>query len=98
CTNIGWGKGVCGTALAQNKTIIVPDVHKFDGHIACDSASNSEIVVPMYLHDKPIGVLDIDSILLDRFDSSHQELFENIVRHLIQTNGNAISRLVANNE
>ncbi len=67
CVRIPLGQGVCGTAAAQRTTIVVPDVHAFPGHIACDSASNSEIVVPLIHHGKVIGVLDIDSPNLDRF-------------------------------
>ena len=68
CIEIGPGKGVCGAAAAQNRTQLVPDVHAFPGHIACDSASNSEIVVPLRRRDGTVfGVLDIDSPLYDRF-------------------------------
>ena len=68
CVRIAMGKGVCGTAARERKTIIVPDVSKFPGHIACDSASKSEIVVPLLRFGKVIGVLDLDSPSLDRFD------------------------------
>lgn len=68
CVRIGWGKGVCGTALAQAKTLIVADVHEFPGHIACDAASNSELVVPLIRDGKPLGVLDLDSPKRARFD------------------------------
>ena len=68
CIRIAMGKGVCGTAAAKRETIIVPDVHAFDGHIACDSASNSEIVVPLIQGDSLHGVLDLDSPKLNRFD------------------------------
>lgn len=68
CIEISIGKGVCGTAVAEKRTVLVPDVHKFPGHIACDSASNSEIVIPLYNKNGTIlGVLDIDSPVLDRF-------------------------------
>ncbi len=68
CIEISIGNGVCGTAVAENRTVLVPDVHKFPGHIACDSASNSEIVIPLYDKDKKlIGVIDIDSPLFNRF-------------------------------
>ena len=68
CIEIGPGKGVCGTAAAQNRTQLVPDVHAFPGHIACDSASNSEIVIPLRRPDGTVfGVLDIDSPSLGRF-------------------------------
>jgi GAF domain-containing protein len=67
CVRIALGKGACGTAAARKKTVVVPDVHKFPGHIACDSASNSEIVVPLVRKRRLIGVLDIDSPSLNRF-------------------------------
>jgi len=67
CIRIQVGKGVCGTAVFERKTQIVPDVHKFPGHIACDSASNSEIVIPIFKNGEVFGVLDIDSPELDRF-------------------------------
>jgi L-methionine (R)-S-oxide reductase len=68
CVRIAMGKGVCGTAAAQRKTIVVPDVHAFPGHIACDAASQSEIVVPLVAGNELLGVLDIDSPRLARFD------------------------------
>ncbi len=68
CIRLGKGKGVCGAALTQNKVMLVPDVHAFPGHIACDSASNSEIVLPMHdAEGRQRAVLDIDSPLLGRF-------------------------------
>ena len=67
CVHIPAGKGVCGTALAEDRVLNVPDVHEFPGHIACDSASNSEIVIPLHRDGKPAAVLDIDSPLLRRF-------------------------------
>jgi GAF domain-containing protein len=67
CVRIAMGKGVCGAAAARKKTVVVPDVHKFPGHIACDTASNSEIVVPLIRKGQLIGVLDIDSPSYDRF-------------------------------
>lgn len=76
CTRIPVGRGVCGTAIARNETMLVPDVHQFPGHIACDSASNSEIVVPLTIGGKLSGVLDIDSPELNRFSQSDQALFE----------------------
>lgn len=80
CIHIPVGKGVCGTAVAQNKTILVADVHSFPGHIACDSASNSEIVVPIHHSDGSImGVLDIDSPKKDRFSSEDKEGLEQFV-------------------
>jgi len=69
CTRIALGRGVCGTAARERRTIVVPDVHEFSGHIACDDASWSEIVVPLILPDERLlGVLDLDSPLPDRFD------------------------------
>ena len=68
CTRIQFGKGVCGTAWKEKRTIVVPDVACFPGHIACSSASKSEIVVPIFLHERVAGVLDIDSDTLNTFD------------------------------
>ena len=83
CIEIPIGKGVCGTAAEKGETVLVPDVHKFPGHIACDGASNSEIVIPMYDNKNNLfGVLDIDSPLFDRFsetDKSGLEKFAEIV-------------------
>ena len=79
CTRIPLGKGVCGTVAQQKTTLVVPDVHAFPGHIACDAASASEIVVPI-LHDgNLIGVLDIDSPVKKRFDAEDQAMIEKIV-------------------
>jgi GAF domain-containing protein len=72
CVRIAFGKGVCGTAAATRKTQLVRDVHAFEGHIACDTASNSEIVIPLIAHDRVIGVLDLDSPLIGRFDAADQ--------------------------
>lgn len=69
CTRIKLGKGVCGTAFLEKKLLNIPDVHLFEGHIACDSASRSELVVPLYKGDVGVGVLDIDSPILNRFDT-----------------------------
>lgn len=68
CMHIAVGRGVCGTAVSENKTQLVKDVHAFPGHIACDSASRSEIVIPIRKGDEIMGVLDIDSPILSRFD------------------------------
>src|SRR5579863_1645046 len=68
CVRIARGRGVCGTAAARRQTLIVPNVHEFPGHIACDADSNSEIVVPLVWNDRLIGVLDLDSPLTSRFD------------------------------
>jgi len=67
CIRIAVGKGVCGTAVATRETQLVPDVHKFPGHIACDSASNSEIVIPIFKNGEVYGVLDVDSPEFERF-------------------------------
>ena len=80
CVEIQYGKGVCGTAAAGDKTLVVPDVHRFSGHIACDSASRSEIVVPIHSGGKVAGVLDIDSPSLSRFDDRDKEGLESLVR------------------
>lgn len=72
CTNIPIGRGVCGTTAQNKTTTIVPNVHEFTGHIACDSATNSEIVVPIFVNEKLYGVLDIDSISFDRFNEQDQ--------------------------
>ena len=79
CIEIAIGKGVCGTAVAQNKTQLVPNVHDFPGHIACDGASNSEIVVPIRKNGKVVGVLDIDSPEFDRFSEADREGLEAFV-------------------
>lgn len=68
CIRIEVGRGVCGTAVAEDRTQLVPNVHEFPGHIACDGASNSEIVVPLHVNGEIWGVLDIDSPLYERFD------------------------------
>ncbi|AZQ10371.1 GAF domain-containing protein [Shewanella khirikhana] len=80
CTRIPWGKGVCGTAAATDTTQRIADVHQFDGHIACDSASNSEIVVPVRRNGEVIAVLDIDSPSFNRFDEADQTGLEALVR------------------
>ncbi len=72
CIHIPVGRGVCGTAVAEMKTQLVRDVHEFPGHIACDSASRSEIVVPLITEGRIVGVLDIDSPLIGRFDAADQ--------------------------
>ena len=82
CTRIAMGKGVCGTAAQNGQTQVVPDVHQFPGHIACDSASNSEIVIPMYRNGVLYGVLDIDSPKFDRFSETDQKGLEQLVRVL----------------
>lgn len=78
CTRIPYGKGVCGTAWQQNRTLVVPNVHEFPGHIACSSASNSEIVVPIRRNGEVIAVLDIDSTDFNAFDSVDRTYLEQI--------------------
>lgn len=82
CTRIPMGKGVCGSAAQRNETLRVADVHLFDGHIACDSASNSEIVIPVRKGGEVIAVLDIDSPSFDRFDQEDQKGLELLVKCL----------------
>lgn len=82
CIRIEVGKGVCGTAVERDETQLVKDVHQFPGHIACDSASNSEIVVPIHKDGQVVAVLDIDSPSLSRFDESDKEGLEEFVRAL----------------
>ena len=82
CLRIPLGKGVCGTAAAKDETQLVKDVHEFPGHIACDSASNSEIVVPMHKDGKVFGVLDIDSPSLNRFTEEDKAGLEEFVKVL----------------
>ena len=82
CVNIAKGKGVCGTAFEKDETQLVKNVHEFPGHIACDSASNSEIVVPIHQNGEVIAVLDIDSPLLERFDETDKEGLEAFVKKL----------------
>ena len=82
CTRIAVGKGVCGTAVAEDRTQLVPDVHRFPGHIACDCASNSEIVVPIHVNGEIWGVLDIDSPSLNRFTEEDRKGLEAFVKIL----------------
>jgi len=82
CIEIPVGKGVCGTAAAEGKTQLVPDVHQFPGHIACDSASNAELVIPIYKSGTLFGVLDIDSPVLNRFTEEDKRGLEGFVRVL----------------
>lgn len=79
CTRIRKGRGVCGSSWEQQKTLIVPDVEKFPGHIACSSLSKSEIVVPVIRNNEVVGVLDLDSDQYDQFDSTDQQYLEQIV-------------------
>jgi len=80
CVRIKIGQGVCGTAAAKRKTVVVPNVHEFPGHIACDSASNSEIVVPIIKDEKLIGVVDLDSPIAARFNNEDAAGLEQLVR------------------
>ena len=80
CVHIAIGKGVCGTAVAEDKTQLVKDVHAFPGHIACDANSKSEIVIPIHVNDEIIGVLDIDAPITDRFTNEDKEGLEVIVK------------------
>jgi len=83
CIRIEVGDGVCGSAVEDRKTYIVEDVHQFEGHIACDAASDSEIVVPLFYEDEIVGVLDIDSPQKANFDQIDKEYLEKMVKHLI---------------
>lgn len=80
CVRIALGKGVCGTAAADARTIVVQDVHAFSGHIACDAASNSELVTPLIKDGRVLGVLDLDSPLLNRFDADDAAGIEALAR------------------
>ena len=82
CVRIPFGRGVCGTAAAEDKTQLVSDVYAFPGHIACDAASRSEVVVPLHCGGHVVGVLDIDSPLLDRFSAYDARGLESFVRAL----------------
>ena len=82
CIRIPLGKGVCGTAAAKNETILVDNVHEFPGHIACDGASNSEIVIPIHYNGEVAGVLDIDSPKFSRFSETDRLGLEGFVRAL----------------
>lgn len=84
CRRIQVGKGVCGTSVSERRTQIVPDVHQFPGHIACDGGSNSEIVVPMMRDGEVIGVIDLDSYSFNRFDEREGQALEQIARILAQ--------------
>ena len=84
CIRIEVGSGVCGSAVEDRKTYVVDNVHQFEGHIACDAASNSEIVVPLFYEDQIIGVLDIDSPVKSNFDDVDKKYLEKMVNHLIE--------------
>ncbi len=80
CIRIEKGRGVCGKALEEKRTLRVDNVHNFEGHIACDSASNSEIVIPLFKDGKALGVLDIDSPLYSRFSQEDQRILEELAQ------------------
>ncbi|MCD8028981.1 MAG: GAF domain-containing protein [Erysipelotrichaceae bacterium] len=80
CVRIDIGKGVCGAAVLRQETIVVGDVHQFSGHIACDSESLSEIVIPIIVNDKVVGVLDIDSPSYNRFNIKDKDILEDVVK------------------
>lgn len=82
CIRIPIGKGVCGTCVQLKKSLCVPDVHQFAGHIACDSASNSELVLPIFNHGKVVAVLDLDSPKLNRFSQEEKRNFEKIADYI----------------
>jgi len=82
CTRIAKGKGACGAAWEQGKTLIIPDVDAFPGHIACSSLSRSEIVIPLHHNNQIVGVLDVDSEELDRFDQTDAKYLEQVVKLL----------------
>ena len=83
CVRIPIGRGVCGTAVAQKETLLIEDVHAFSGHIACDAATQSEIVIPLILNDQVIGVLDIDSPIKNRFTQEDKIGLEQFVHTLL---------------
>jgi GAF domain-containing protein len=85
CVRIPLGRGVCGTAAARRETLVVPDVHEFPGHIACDAASNSEIVVPVVSDGRLLGVLDLDSPLRGRFDEIDARGLETLVQVFVDS-------------
>lgn len=80
CIEIPMGRGVCGTAAMMNETLVVKNVHEFSGHIACDGASNSEIVIPLRANGNVVGVLDIDSPIFDRFDETDKAGLEALAK------------------
>jgi len=89
CVRIALGRGVCGTAAVTRQTQRIADVHAFAGHIPCDSASRSELVVPLYRGDVLVGVFDLDSPLLDRFDADDQRGLEAVASAFIESLGKA---------
>lgn len=93
CIRIPLGKGVCGTAARERRTILVPDVHLFPGHIACDAASRSEIVVPLVHDDILFGVLDVDSASPDRFTASDRTFLESFASVLMENLKGTLQRI-----
>lgn len=87
CMTIAFDAGVCGAAFSQKKTLIVPDVHAFPGHIACDDRTMSEMVIPLWRDGRVIGVLDLDSIKLDRFDEALAGELERVMEKLMEKIG-----------
>jgi GAF domain-containing protein len=85
CSIIPLGKGVCGEAAILKKTMVIKDVLAHDNHIACDSNSRSEVVVPIFIKDKLFGVLDVDSPVIDRFDQEIVQFFEEFVKLFVKT-------------
>ena len=85
CVRIALGSGVCGTAAQRREAVVVPDVHAFPGHIACDANSRSEIVLPLVQHGRLLGVLDLDSPSLDRFDEEDRMGLGAIVDFLLES-------------
>ncbi len=85
CVRIEPGKGVCGTAAVRRETVTVPNVHEFQGHIACDSASNSEIVIPLIREGRVIGVLDLDSTKFSRFDDGDASCLERLAKVFVDS-------------
>ncbi len=84
CVRIQVGRGVCGTAAETRQTLVIENVHDFPGHIACDSASNSEIVLPLLKNGELLGVLDVDSPVLNRFDETDKKGLEQVVQTLLK--------------
>ncbi len=84
CVRIEVGRGVCGTAAAKRETIVVENVHQFPGHIACDAASNSEIVIPLIKDDKLVGVFDVDSPIFSRFDETDKTQLEKAAQMFLE--------------
>lgn len=82
CTRIKKGRGVCGSSWAKAETLIVPDVEKFPGHIACSSLSKSEIVIPIFQNNLVVALLDVDSTELDQYDSTDQQFLEKIISYI----------------